>query len=82
MSKKSLQHCCNTSEALVLIVPAEQPELARVARGLGEAEMLEGVRGQQPSARGALDEALLDQKRLDDVLDGVAFKSWAMEKKG
>ena len=29
-------------------------------------------RGEQPSARGALDEALLDEERLDDVLDGVA----------
>ena len=34
--------------------------------------MLEGVRGEQPPARRALDEALLDQERLDDVLDGVA----------
>ncbi len=34
--------------------------------------MLEGGAGQQPAARGALDEALLDQIRLDDVFDGVA----------
>ena len=34
--------------------------------------MAEGMRGQQPPARGALQIAALDQKRLDDVLDGVA----------
>ena len=34
--------------------------------------MAEGVRGQEPAARRALDEALLDQERLDDLLDGVA----------
>ena len=34
--------------------------------------MPEGVAGEQPAARRALQEALLDQIRLDDVLDGVA----------
>ena len=34
--------------------------------------MAEGVAGEQAAARGALDEALLDQERLDDLLDGVA----------
>src|ERR1019366_9171780 len=55
----------------VLFLP-EQPELARIARRLLQAEMLEGMRGEQPPARRALDETLLDQERLDDVLDGVA----------
>src|SRR5438309_105305 len=51
---------------------AKQPELRGIARRLGEAEMAEGVRREQASARGALDETFLDQKRLDDLLDGVA----------
>ena len=34
--------------------------------------MAEGLRRQQPAARRALDEALLDQERLDDLLDRVA----------
>ena len=34
--------------------------------------MPEGVAGEQPAARRALQEALLDQERLDDLLDGVA----------
>src|SRR5215475_9746566 len=50
----------------------EQPELPRIARGLGEAEITEGMRRQQPAARRALDEALLDHERLDDLLDRVA----------
>ena len=56
----------------VVILAAEKAELRRIARRLGETEMLEGMAGQQPPARRALDEALLDQERLDDVLDGVA----------
>src|SRR6187399_156860 len=55
------------------LAAAEQSELRRIARGLGEAEMLERMRGQQPPARGALQVAALDQKRLDDVFDGVAW---------
>src|SRR5262249_9174760 len=58
--------------ALVFPSLAAQPPLCRIARGLGEAEMAEGMRRQQPPARRALDEAFLDQERLDDVLDGVA----------
>src|SRR5215831_9232362 len=34
--------------------------------------MTEGVRGQEPPARGALEKTFLDQKRFDDFLDGVA----------
>ena len=34
--------------------------------------MAERVAGEQAAARGALQEALLDQKRLDDLLDRVA----------
>ena len=34
--------------------------------------MAEGMAGEQPAARRALDEALLDEEGLDDVLDGVA----------
>src|ERR1700680_656039 len=56
----------------LVIAVAEQSELRRIARGFSEAEMAEGVRGQQPPARGALQIAALDQERLDDVLDGVA----------
>ena len=41
-------------------------------RRRGQAEMREGLRRQQPAARRALHEALLDQVGLDDVLDGVA----------
>src|SRR5690348_6788631 len=59
-------------ERLIVVAVAEQAELRGIARGLGEAEMAEGVRGQQPSARGALQIAALDQIGLDDVLDGVA----------
>src|SRR4051812_32100601 len=33
--------------------------------------MTKGMRGEQSSTRRALDESLLDQKRLDDFLDGV-----------
>src|SRR5882757_2074606 len=35
----------------LLLPSAEQSELRRVARGLTEAEVAEGVRGQQPPAR-------------------------------
>src|SRR5665213_1426104 len=57
----------------LILVSGEHPKLVRITRRFGEAEMLEGVRGQQPPARRALDEALLDQERLDNVLDGVAW---------
>src|SRR5882757_4225842 len=55
-----------------LFFTTEQSELCRIARGLGEAEMPECMRGQQSSARGTLQIAALNQKRLDDVFDGVA----------
>src|SRR6266851_5815136 len=56
-----------------LLLPlSEQAELRGIARRLGEAEMAEGVRGEQPPTRGALDKTLLDQERLDDLLDRVA----------
>src|SRR5256712_14169476 len=51
----------------------EQLELSGIARGLGKAEMPERVRGQQPAARRALQKPALDQERLDDVLDRVAW---------
>src|SRR5690242_3935185 len=59
--------------SVVALVGAEQAELCRrIARGLGDAEMAEGVRGEQAAARGALEVAALDQIRLDDVLDRIA----------
>src|SRR2546426_12477523 len=51
----------------------EQSHLCRIARGFSEAEMAEGVRGQETAARGALQVAALDQERLDDVLDRIAW---------
>src|SRR5712672_1509579 len=61
-----------SKRSLFVFLAAEQSELRRIARGLGKAEMAEGVRGQQTPARGALQIAALDQKRLDDVLDRIA----------
>src|SRR5689334_1327408 len=61
-----------SKRSIVAVAVAEQPELRGIARWLSEAEMSEGVRGQKPAARGALQIAALDQERLDDVLDGVA----------
>src|SRR5271169_6622303 len=58
--------------ASVILALAEQAELRGIAPRLGETEMAERMAGQEPAARGALDEALLDQERLDDLLDGVA----------
>src|SRR6266478_9883907 len=57
---------------IVALAVAEQPELRRIARRLGEAEMAERMRGQQPPARRALQITTLDQERLDDVLDRIA----------
>src|SRR2546423_9475563 len=59
-------------QTLIPIAIAEQSELRRIARGLGQPEMAEGVAGDQPAARRALQEAALDQVGLDDVFDGVA----------
>src|SRR5581483_11045197 len=56
---------------LVVLDLREQTELRRIARGLDEAQVPEGVRSHQPAARGALDEALLNQERLDDLLDRI-----------
>src|SRR4029078_497666 len=63
---------CIGRPSLVVVAVRKQSELRRVARGLGQTEMLERVRGDQPAARGALQESLLDQERLDDLLDGIA----------
>src|SRR4051812_42240767 len=60
------------SKLLLFVAAAEQAELRRIAGGLGKAEVFEGVRGQEPPARRALEVAALDQKRLDDVLDRIA----------
>ena len=46
---------------LIVAVVAEQAKLRRIPRGLGKAEMAEGMRGQQTTARGALQIAALDQ---------------------
>src|ERR1041385_2351376 len=62
----------NGERSGVLFLFPEQAELRGVARGLGEAEMTERVRGEQPAARRALQIAALDQERLDDVLDRIA----------
>src|SRR5580693_365338 len=60
------------SWASALLPLVEHAELRGVAARLGEAEMAERMAGQEASARSALEEALLDQERLDDLLDGVA----------
>src|SRR5262249_22301580 len=54
-------------------------ELRRVAARLGETQMTERMAGEQPAAWRTLDEALLDQERLDDLLDGVA---WLRQRRG
>src|SRR3979409_3827 len=74
MVNRDASHSCPEIEEELrwLFVTTEQSELRRIARGLGEAEMAERMRGQQPAARGTLQIAALNQKRLDDVFDGVA----------
>src|SRR5580704_19045109 len=57
------------SELLLLL---EQSGLCSLAPRLGEAEMAEGVRRQEPPARRALHKAELDEIGLDDVLDRIA----------
>src|SRR5438045_3610361 len=57
---------------LAVVTSVEQAELRRIARRLGEAEVAEGMRGEQAPARRPLQEAALDQVRLDDVLYRVA----------
>src|SRR5438046_2255009 len=49
----------------------EQLKLSGIACGLGEPEVLERVRGQEPAAGRALQETALNQERLDDVLDRI-----------
>ena len=58
------------SAACLLVL--EQSRLRSLAARLGEAEMTEGVRRQEPSARRPLHKAELDEIGLDDVLDRVA----------
>src|SRR5882757_6668048 len=60
-----------TASVFVILV-TKQPKLRRISRGLSEAEMPEGMRGQEPPARRTLQIAALNQERLDDVFDGVA----------
>jgi hypothetical protein len=43
-----------------LLLVAKQPELRCLARGFGNPEMAEGMRGQKAPARGALQIAALD----------------------
>jgi len=43
-----VQKASSASALIVALAAAEQSELRRIARGLGEAEMFEGVRGQEP----------------------------------
>ena len=54
------------------VAAVEQGELGRRLGRLIEAEMGEGLRRQHAAARGAGDEALLQQIGLDDLLDRVA----------
>src|SRR6266516_1246763 len=62
----------SATSIIALATLPEQSELRRIARGFGEAEMAERMRGQEPAARRALQIAALNQERLDDILDGVA----------
>src|SRR3977135_1679363 len=62
----------SATSIVALATLPEQSELRRIARGFGDAEMAERMRGQQPPARRALQIAALNQERLDDILDGIA----------
>jgi hypothetical protein len=45
----------NINAAHLLTIPlTKQPELGRITRRLGQAEVTEAVHGDEPSARGAL----------------------------
>ena len=48
----------------------------RIAR-LRQAEVLIGIRGGDSATRGALQVALLDQVRLDHILDGIALFAYS-----
>src|SRR5690349_1723168 len=61
-----------SKRSIVAVAGAEQTELGWITCRLGEAEMTEGVRGKKPTTWGALQIAALNQKRLDNVFDGVA----------
>src|SRR5262245_51523868 len=50
---------------------SKQPELRRIAHRLCQPKMTEGVRGQEPPARGAPEKTCQDQKRLHALHDGV-----------
>src|SRR5262245_60611596 len=71
-TKQSGRITISRCRSIVGFVAVEKSELRRVARRLGETEMAEGMRREQPPARRALDESLLNQKRLDDLLDRIA----------
>src|SRR6185312_3986624 len=58
--------------SLTVVLARKQAELAGVALRLGKAEVFERRTCEQAAARRALQEALLDQVRLDDVLERVA----------
>src|SRR6266436_2185355 len=72
LSGRGLHPNWGATSIVALATLPEQSELRRIARGFGEAEMAERMRGQQPAARRALQIAALNQERLDDILDGVA----------
>src|SRR5438132_14418597 len=54
------------------LVIAEEKRLLRLWRRARKAEMHIGLPGQHAAARGALNQALLDQIGLDNLLDGIA----------
>src|SRR5258707_13492335 len=62
----------SATSIVALATLPEQSELRRIARGFGEADMAERMRGQQPPARRALQIAALNQKRLGGIPDGTA----------
>src|SRR5215469_842088 len=57
---------------LLIGVVREQADLRRIARRRGEAQMREGSARDDAPAWASLHEALLQEVRLDDLLDGVA----------
>ena len=61
----------------VRLFPPEQPALFRRTRWLGQPQMAIGPGTGHASARGALDEALLQQIGLDHILDRIAASAMA-----
>src|SRR5207237_320307 len=55
-----------------IFVVREEGDLLRTGRGRDEPEMRIGRAGEKTAAWRALYEALLEQERLDHILDGVA----------